>query len=209
MERGYLLHRVRSLNKGGKLHAKVEAGSSSFRTDNRRSCCLVRSSRAPCDFAFAKSVGSPGGRLHQRWSALPIRTCLGLPSAFGVLLCTLRPLLRRALAVSITPLALALLADVGLPAVVHLTAFSSRNLPRIDGEVQYVSADRLADEKSGQSYYLARVAVDRNELDRLGPQYKLVPGMPAEVLIVTGERTMFQYLFRPFLDALRRSFREA
>jgi HlyD family secretion protein/epimerase transport system membrane fusion protein len=56
---------------------------------------------------------------------------------------------------------------------------------------------------------LARVAVDRNELDRLGPQYKLVPGMPAEVLIVTGERTMFQYLFRPFLDALRRSFREA
>ena len=93
--------------------------------------------------------------------------------------------------------------------MVHLTAFSTRNLPRIDGEVQYVSADRLADEKSGQSYYLARVAVDRNELDRLGPQYKLVPGMPAEVLIVTGERTMFQYLFRPFLDALRRSFREA
>ena len=97
---------------------------------------------------------------------------------------------------------------VGLPAVIHLTAFTSRNLPRIEGKVQYVSADRLVDEKSGQPYYLARVAVDRGELDRLGPQYKLVPGMPAEVLIVTGERTMFQYLFRPFLDSIRRSFRE-
>ena len=97
---------------------------------------------------------------------------------------------------------------VGLPAVIHLTAFTSRNLPRIEGKVQYVSADRLVDEKSGQPYYLARVAVDRGELDRLGPEYKLVPGMPAEVLIVTGERTMFQYLFRPFLDSIRRSFRE-
>jgi hypothetical protein len=111
MERGYLLHRVRSLNKGGKLNAKVEVGSSSLRTDNRRSCCLIRSSRA-ADFAIAKSVGSPAGGLHQRWSALPIRTCLGLSSAFGVLLCTLRPLLWRTLAVSITPLALALLADL-------------------------------------------------------------------------------------------------
>ena len=112
MERGYLLHRVRSLNKGGKLNAKVEVGSNSFRTNNRRSGCLIRSSRAAYDFAIAKSVGSPAGRLHQRWSALPIRTCLGLSSAFGVLLCTLRPLLWRALAVSVTPLALALLADL-------------------------------------------------------------------------------------------------
>ena len=107
--------------KGGKPNAKVEIGSSSFRTDNRRSCRLVRSSCAPYDFAIAKSIGSPAGRLHQRWSALPIGTRLGLSSAVGVLLCTLRPLLRRALAVSVTPLALALLAhlanrllDVGL-----------------------------------------------------------------------------------------------
>jgi HlyD family secretion protein/epimerase transport system membrane fusion protein len=97
---------------------------------------------------------------------------------------------------------------IGLPAVIHLTAFTSRNVPRINGNVQYVSADRLVDEKSGQSYYLARVAVNRDELDRLGPKYKLVPGMPAEVLIVTAERTMFQYLFQPFLDSIRRSFRE-
>ena len=111
MERGYLLQRHRSLNKGGKLNAKVEIGSSNFRTDNRRSYCLECAGSAANDFAAAKSVGSPAGRLHQRWSALPIRTCLGLSSAVGVLLCTLRPLLWRALAVSVTPLALALLAD--------------------------------------------------------------------------------------------------
>ena len=68
---------------------------------------------------------------------------------------------------------------------------------------------RLVDQPTGQPYYLARAEVDHDELARLGPQIKLVPGMPAEVLIVTGERTMFQYLFKPFLDAFRRSFREA
>lgn len=82
-------------------------------------------------------------------------------------------------------------------------------MPRMEGKVQYVSADRLADEKTGPSYYLARVAVERDELKRLGPHYELVSGMPAEVLIVTGERTMFQYMFRPFLDAIRRSFHES
>ena len=112
MKQGYLLPRHRSLNRGGKRDAKAQIGSSSFSTDNRRSCWLVRSSRASSDFAITESIGSPAGRLHQRWSALPIRTRLGLSSAFGVLLCALRPLLWRALAVSVTPLALALLAGV-------------------------------------------------------------------------------------------------
>jgi HlyD family secretion protein len=98
---------------------------------------------------------------------------------------------------------------IGLKALVHFLAFASRNMPRIEGVVRYVSADRLVDQPTGQPYYLARVEVDHDELARLGPQIKLVPGMPAEVLIVTGERTMFQYLFKPFLDAFRRSFRES
>jgi hypothetical protein len=57
------------------------------------------------------AVQQVAGRLHKRWSALPIGTCLGLSSAFGVLLCTLRPLLWRTLALSVTPMALALLVD--------------------------------------------------------------------------------------------------
>jgi HlyD family secretion protein/epimerase transport system membrane fusion protein len=97
---------------------------------------------------------------------------------------------------------------VGLSAQVQLLAFSSRSTPRVKGVVRSVSADRLVDEHTRQPYYLARVEVDRDELKRIAPQVELVSGMPADVLIVTGERTMAQYLFRPLLDALWRSVRE-
>lgn len=96
----------------------------------------------------------------------------------------------------------------GLGAQVHLTAFSRRAMPRIDGVVRTVSADRLVDPATSQPYYMARVEVDRSEMERLGSALVLVPGMPAEVLIVTQERTMFDYLVEPFRDAWRRSFRE-
>jgi HlyD family secretion protein/epimerase transport system membrane fusion protein len=96
----------------------------------------------------------------------------------------------------------------GLPAQVRLTAYSSRGLPRIAGVVRTVSADRLVDAATNQPYYLARVEVSRAELDRLGNGVELVPGMPAEVLIVRRERTMAQYLIDPLREAFRRSFRE-
>jgi HlyD family secretion protein/epimerase transport system membrane fusion protein len=96
----------------------------------------------------------------------------------------------------------------GLAAQVHLTAFSKRTMPRIDGVVRSVSADRLVDHESSQAYYMARVEVARSEMEQLGPLAVLVPGMPAEVLIVTQERTMIDYLIEPFRDAWRRSFRE-
>jgi HlyD family secretion protein len=95
----------------------------------------------------------------------------------------------------------------GLPAQVRLTAYSSRSLPRISGVVRSVSADRLTDQ-SNQAYYLARVEVDRDELERMGRAVELVSGMPAEVLIIRRERTMVRYLLEPFLEAFRRSFRE-
>jgi HlyD family secretion protein/epimerase transport system membrane fusion protein len=97
---------------------------------------------------------------------------------------------------------------IGLTAQVRLTAYSSRGLPRINGVVRSVSADRLVDQATSQPYYLARVEVDREELERLGSAVELVPGMPAEVLIVRTERTMLRYLLEPFRDAFRRSFRE-
>jgi HlyD family secretion protein len=74
--------------------------------------------------------------------------------------------------------------------------------------VRSISADRLIDDGTRQPYYLARVHVDREEIRRIGPEVMLVPGMPADVLIVTGQRTMAEYLFQPFLDAIWRSFRE-
>ena len=96
----------------------------------------------------------------------------------------------------------------GLKAQVQFTAFSSRSAARIEGLVRSVSADRMVDEASKKPYYLARVEVERDEVERLGPNIELVPGMPADVLVVTGERTMVTYLLRPFLDAVWRTLRE-
>jgi HlyD family secretion protein/epimerase transport system membrane fusion protein len=96
----------------------------------------------------------------------------------------------------------------GLQAQIHLSAYSSRVVPKIPGTVQTVSADRLIDDTTHQPYYLARVAVDRLTLERLAPNIDLIPGMPVEVLIVTDRRTMFDYLSKPFRDAFWRSFRE-
>jgi membrane fusion protein, type I secretion system len=97
---------------------------------------------------------------------------------------------------------------VGLPAKVQLTAYSGRSTPRLNGVVRTVSADRILDEGTRQSYYLARVHVDREEIRKSHSNVELIPGMPAEVLIVTGQRTMVEYLFQPIKDALWRSFRE-
>ena len=96
----------------------------------------------------------------------------------------------------------------GLPAQVRLSAFAGRGLSRIGGVVRSVSADRLTDAATSQPYYLVRVEIDRGELERLSGVIELVPGMPAEVLIVRKERTMVEYLLEPFHDAFRRSFRE-
>ncbi|MFL5338251.1 MAG: HlyD family type I secretion periplasmic adaptor subunit, partial [Geminicoccaceae bacterium] len=75
----------------------------------------------------------------------------------------------------------------GLVAQIHLLAYKSRNMPRIEGVVREVSADRLEDPTTHQPYYLARVAVTR---DSLPAGVALSAGMPADVAIVTAERTL-------------------
>lgn len=95
-----------------------------------------------------------------------------------------------------------------LEAQVHLTAFGQRNLPMITGTVRHVSADRLLDEITGEPYFKATVEVSREELARIGEGVTLISGMPAEVMIVTGEQTLFGYLLKPAAETLRHSFRE-
>jgi HlyD family secretion protein len=96
----------------------------------------------------------------------------------------------------------------GLEAKVRFTAYSSRNASNVPGTVRTVSADRLMDETKHEPYYLVRVAVDRELVKTLAPSVNLIPGMPVEVLVVSERRTMLDYLAKPFLDALWRSFRE-
>ena len=95
---------------------------------------------------------------------------------------------------------------VGLAAQVRLTAFSQLTTPILTGTVLQVSADSLFDERTGAPYYVARVALDPDqpELESL----KLQPGMPAEVMIVTGARTPLDYLLKPIVTSLGRALRE-
>ena len=97
--------------------------------------------------------------------------------------------------------------QTGLKAQVTLSAFKQRTTPTLDGQVIYVSADSLTDPRTGVPYFATRIEIPADEMDRLGG-LELSPGMPAQVMIVTGERTAFQYLFDPLRESLQRAFRE-
>ncbi|RWL81279.1 MAG: HlyD family type I secretion periplasmic adaptor subunit [Mesorhizobium sp.] len=94
-----------------------------------------------------------------------------------------------------------------MPARVVLSAYPSRHLPQIHGLLVSVSADRLTDEKTGEPYFLAKVKVDTADLAELH-DVRLSPGMPAEVMILTGEHTLLDYMLAPVQASLTRSFRE-
>ncbi|MCA8906648.1 MAG: HlyD family type I secretion periplasmic adaptor subunit [Rhodospirillaceae bacterium] len=96
----------------------------------------------------------------------------------------------------------------GLPAQIHLTAYVQRNLPRLEGEVRTVSADRLTDPQTGESYFQAIVEVPAEALDALGSDVELTPGMPVDVMIATGDHTVLTYLLAPVDRILARTFRE-
>ncbi|MBY0225992.1 MAG: HlyD family type I secretion periplasmic adaptor subunit [Hyphomicrobium sp.] len=95
----------------------------------------------------------------------------------------------------------------GRPARLRLSAFNQQNTPEITGYVTRVSADVTIDPKSGQSYYMASIDMDEKDLRHSG-ELKLLPGMPVEVFIATGERTAISYLAKPFTDQINRAFRE-
>ncbi len=90
---------------------------------------------------------------------------------------------------------------------VRFPAFHSRTTPLILGELRTVSPDRLVNESTHEPYYQAVVAVNSTDLPE-EMKARLRPGMPAEVVFTTGERTVMSYLTRPLTDALLKSFRE-
>jgi HlyD family type I secretion membrane fusion protein len=95
----------------------------------------------------------------------------------------------------------------GLEAQVRITAFSMRNAKPLKGRVMSVSADRLIDERTGQAYYRARIELTENPAKAFEGA-TLYPGMPAEVMIVTGARTALGYIFNPISSSFNRAFRE-
>jgi membrane fusion protein, type I secretion system len=97
--------------------------------------------------------------------------------------------------------------QVGQNAVLRFSTFNQRTTPELNGKVGRVSPDITQDQKSGMSFYTVRITLPDSEIARLSDN-KLVPGMPVEVFIQTGERTALSYLVKPISDQLMRSWRE-
>ncbi|PZV37102.1 HlyD family type I secretion periplasmic adaptor subunit [Mesorhizobium kowhaii] len=97
--------------------------------------------------------------------------------------------------------------QLGHKAVLRMSAFNLRTTPELNGYVSRVAADLATDEKTGMSYFLVRISVPHAELTKL-KDLTLVPGMPAEAMVQTGERTALSYLVKPLSDQISRAFRE-
>ena len=105
---------------------------------------------------------------------------------------------------------------VGMPARVTLSAFNPRTTPPIDGIVTVVAADATTEDPTasgmaGQArepYYAVQIKVDPAQIARIGHGVRMTPGMQASVSIITGSRTIMDYLLGPMTDAMHTALRE-
>jgi len=103
---------------------------------------------------------------------------------------------------------------VGMPARVTLTAFNPRTTPPIDGVVTVVSADATTEDptmpgiQGREPYYAVQIKVDPAQIARIGHGVRMTPGMQASVSIITGSRTIMDYLLGPMTDAMHTALRE-
>ena len=86
---------------------------------------------------------------------------------------------------------------------------NARTTPVLNGTVEYVSADSVTDASEGiaREVYVARISLAPQELARV-KEFVPTPGMPAEIMIQTAERTFAQYIAKPVVDSMSRAFRE-
>lgn len=96
---------------------------------------------------------------------------------------------------------------IGQPSRVRLSGFDLEEVPEANGKVFDVSADAVTDEKTGNAFYVAKVRLDAQQPSGVAG-LDLVPGMPADLFITTGERTVLSYLAQPLSNRLVRTFTE-
>jgi HlyD family secretion protein len=94
----------------------------------------------------------------------------------------------------------------GQTARVRFTAFNLPSTPEIAGKVTYVATDRSEDAENNAAFYTVRIAIDQQQLKT--ENLTLRSGMPAEVHIETGSRSMLSYLTKPLRDQFARAFRD-
>ena len=97
----------------------------------------------------------------------------------------------------------------GLPVQLIFAAFNASRTPQIAGEISTVSADRLVDDKTGMPYYRVSARVTPAGLKTIAQnKMEIRPGMPVNLFVKTGERTMMSYLLKPIFDRAHTSMTE-
>lgn len=98
---------------------------------------------------------------------------------------------------------------LGQAAMVKVTAYDFSVYGGLDGKLEHISADTITDEKRGESYYLIRVRTDTNFIKGKGKKpLPIIPGMTVSAEVLTGQKSVLDYLLKPFLKARERALRE-
>ncbi|MGX9425461.1 MULTISPECIES: HlyD family type I secretion periplasmic adaptor subunit [Bradyrhizobium] len=147
-------------------------------------------------------IAPQAGMVHQ----LAVHTIGGVISPADTIMMIVPERDRLALEVQISPQDIDQIL-LGQQAVLRMSAFNVRTTPELNGHVSRVAADLTRDERTGLSWYLVRITISPEELARLRG-LTLMPGMPAEALIGTGDRTPLSYIVKPLSDQVSRAFRE-
>jgi HlyD family type I secretion membrane fusion protein len=97
---------------------------------------------------------------------------------------------------------------IGMPAKVRLSGLNQKWTSPVPAEVINVSADRITNDKTGESFFRVDLRVEPKDLAHLPKTLKMSPGMPADAMIVTGKRTIMGFLITPITDVFHDAFRE-
>lgn len=96
---------------------------------------------------------------------------------------------------------------VGLTGRVRFSAFNAQQTPEAEAKLSFIAPERTYDEATGMSFYKIKLVFDRQNFERQSG-LKLAVGMPAEVFISTGDRSLLSYLVKPLIDQFERAFRD-
>lgn len=172
-----------------------DLGYSQIELSERRRALIERIGRL--------DIRAPVSGIVYGMQVVALRSVIGPAAPVLYLIPQDRPLI---IAMRVSPLNIDLV-HVGQEVTLRFTAFDSRTTPELLGEVTQISADAFADERIGQ-FYRAQVRLKEGEVARLPQGLFLVPGMPVEAFIRTGDRTPLEYLVKPLSDYFNRAFRE-
>ncbi len=96
----------------------------------------------------------------------------------------------------------------GQKAMVKLTAYDFSIYGGLDAKLEHISADTITNEEDGKNYYIIRLRTDKNYLEKNGEKLHIIAGMTADVDILTGKKSVLDYILKPILKARERALRE-